>query len=157
MSSPRSQIAREPGSLKEAETALVKACGGLAKSAALTRVRESQLGRYIAPSEPDSHMPADVILSLEMHCQQPIVSGFIGMETQHMMLSLLDGRSAEVGTHLAQVGQETALLFKEFGASIADGTISPKEAGRIRAAVLRDMQALAALYGDLGRIIRGLS
>jgi hypothetical protein len=37
---------REPGSLKDAETALVKACGGLELAARLTRVRKTQMARY---------------------------------------------------------------------------------------------------------------
>lgn len=153
MSSPRFQIKRAPGSLKETEAALVKACGGLEKAAALTRVGDSQLQRYTAPGEPDCHMPADVVRSLEMHCGVPHVTSHLAMVTRHVLIDVSEGESAQAAGHLAKVGQETAELFKEFGTVIADGSISPREAGRLMQAVMRDMNALAALYGDLARLL----
>ena len=148
-------IERSPATLKGAEDELVKACGGLERAAALTRVRYSQMQRYTAPSDPDCHMPADVIESLELHCEQPIVTRFLALQTQHVLISVSEGASADTAVHMANIGQETGALFKEFGESIADGTVSTKEAAKLRAAAMKDIAALAALCGDLGRVQRG--
>lgn len=148
-------IERSPATLKGAEDDLVKACGGLERAAALTRVRYSQMQRYTAPGEPDCHMPIDVVESLELHCGTPIVTRFLALQTQNVLISVSEGASAETAVHMANIGQETGALFKEFGESIADGTITNREAARLSAAAMRDINALAALCGDLGRIHRG--
>lgn len=155
MSSPRFQIEREPATLKDAEAELVKACGGLDKASALTRVRPSQMQRYTAPSEPDCHMPADVIESLELHCGQALVSAFIGLQNNRVMIDVSPRAAADTTIHMALIGQHTGELYKQFGESISDGTITPKEAAKLRAAAMKDIAALAALCADLGRVQRG--
>lgn len=156
MRTPGTIIERPPGTLKEAESALVTACGGQEKAAALTRVRPSQMQRYTAPGEPDCHMPIDVVLALELHCGVPHVTRFLALETQHILVSMGETHSATATVHMASIGQETGALFKEFGESLADGTITPKEAGRLRAAAMKDINALGALCGDLNRVQRGV-
>lgn len=155
MKTPGTYIERTPATLKDVEAELVKACGGLDKASALTRVRPSQMQRYTAPGEPDCHMPIDVVESLELHCGQPLVTRFLALQTQHVLISVAEGASADTAVHMAMIGQETGGLFKEFGESIASGTISNREAARLSAAAMRDINALAALCGDLGRIHRG--
>jgi hypothetical protein len=100
-------------------------------------------------------MPIDVVESLELHCGVPHVTRFLALQTQHVLISVSEGSSADTAVHMAMIGQETGGLFKEFGESIADGTISNREAARLSAAAMRDINALAALCGDLGRIHRG--
>lgn len=155
MKHPGTYIERAPGSLKDAENALVTACGGQEKASSLTRVRPSQMQRYTAPSEPDCHMPLDVVLALELHCGVPHVTRFLALETQHILVDIGETETAPAAVHMANIGQETGALFKEFAESLADGSISAKEAGRLRAAAMKDIIALGALFGDLNRVQRG--
>lgn len=152
---PRTYIERMPASLKDAEAELVTACGGMEMASALTRVRASQMQRYTAPSEPDCHMPADVIKSLELHCGKPIVSSYLALKTGHVLIDTSARAAADTAVHMALIGQETGELFKHFAESIADGTITKKEAAKLQSAVKRDINALAGLYGDLARAIGG--
>lgn len=155
MNYPKPYIPREPATLKDAQTELVRECGGTEKAAALTRVSPSSMQRYTAPSDNECNMPVDVVLALEMHCGVPHVTRFLALQTQHVLVSVAEGSSADTAVHMALIGQHTGELYKQFGESIADGTISNREAARLSAAAMRDINALAALCGDLGRIHRG--
>lgn len=151
MNSPKPYIPREASTLKEAQRALVTACGGTERAAALTRVSPSQMQRYTAPSDADCHMPADVVESLEMNCGLPIVSRFIALQTQYVLVGVSPGQGADVAVHMAAIGQHTGELYRKFGETIADGTITAREASELEAAAFKDMNALAALVGDLRR------
>lgn len=154
MSSPRFQIPREPGSLKDAEAALVKACGGLDKASALTRVKPSQMQRYTAPGEPDCHMPADVVMALEMHCGQPVVTQFLALQAGGVFLPLpkhgVDRKSYM--RHLGAIGKDTGQLYSQACEALADGNLTSRERSKVRAESIKTICALTQFLGDLDAV-----
>jgi hypothetical protein len=164
MNFPKPYIPRDPGTLKDAQMALVCACGGSDKAAAAVvmtgrKMSGTQMHRYTAPDRGDDqqpcNMPADVIGILEAACGRPIVTQFLALKTHNVLLSVKGGKSADISEHMAIIGQETSILYQRFSESLKDGSIAADEAGMILAAAHRDLAALAALCGDLGRVQRG--
>lgn len=153
MSSPRFQIPRQPGTLKDAEAQLVAACGGIEKAAALTRVRPAQMHRYTAPSEPDCHMPVDVVLALEMHCQEPCVTRFLAFEAGQLLVDIDKGNSEEFATHLAAIGRDSGALYAEACTGLRDGTLTRKEAANVLREALKTVVSVSALVGDLKKYL----
>jgi hypothetical protein len=151
MSSPRFQIPREPGTLKDAASALVKACGGLEKASALTRVKPSQMQRYTAPGEPDCHMPVDVVVALELNCAQPLVTQFLALQAGGVLLRVPRGARSrrDYMRHLGAIGAKTGALYSHACEAIADGVLSLRERARVRGEALKTVTALVALIDDL--------
>lgn len=149
MKTPGTYLERQPGTLKDAEAALVTACGGMEKASSLTRVRPSQMQRYTAPGEPDCHMPVDVVLALELHCGVPHVTRFLAFEAQSIVVSVAKGDHASFNTHLSAIGRESGKMYAEACAALADGTMTPKEASRVETEALKTVTALSGLIGDL--------
>lgn len=141
---------REPGSLKEAEASLVKACGGLEAAAHLSRVKKSQLARYTDPGEADYHMPADVIRALELHCGVPHVTRFLAIEAGAVLIPLpRDGSRKACMKHLAGIGRDSGKLYGAACDALADGTLSGADRARVRSEAMKTMSALAALIADM--------
>jgi hypothetical protein len=142
---------REPGSLKDAEAALVKACGGLDRASALTRVKPTQMHRYTAPGEPDCHMPADVIAALELHCGAPIVTRFLALGTGSILVTVPGDRATGKSylRTLAKIGRKTGVLSGDACDALADGTLTGHERAAVRADAIETIAALSALLGEL--------
>lgn len=151
MSSPRFQIPREPGSLKDAEAALVKACGGLIRAAALTRVRKAQLHRYTDPSEPECHMPADVVVALELASGQPIVTQFLALQSAGVFMPLpkVGPEKKTYMAHLGAIGKDTGQFYAEACEALQDGSLSKKERAKVKAEAIKTIKALTEFLGDL--------
>lgn len=141
---------REPGSLKEAETALVGACGGIKRAAQLSRVEKSQMARYTDPACDDTHMPADVVRALELHCGAPHVSRFLVMAAGYVALKVpqKEDRKALM-RHLGAIGRKNGQLYGDACEALADGRLSPRERAKVRGEALKTITALSALVGDL--------
>ncbi len=140
---------RQPGTLKDAVTQLVAACGGLAKAAALARVRRTQIHRYTDPAEPECHMPLDIVLALETHCGDPIVTAFMAFESGALLVPLRAGQSEAFAGHLAKLGRETGRLYGEACGALKDGCHSKAESTKVEREALKTVEALAALIADL--------
>jgi hypothetical protein len=149
MRTPGTYIERQPVSLKDAETALVTACGGQDRAAALTRVRPSQMQRYTSPGEPRCHMPIDVVQALEMHCGNPHVTRFLAFQSQAVLVQFDKGDRAHVSGHLSAIGQKSGEMFGKACKGLADGTLSAKEAALVQAEAFKTITALSALIADL--------
>lgn len=151
---------REPGSLKEAESALVQACGGLPGAAKLLygRVRQAQIARYTSETEECEfvHMPADVIATLEAACGAPIVTRWLAMAARALLVPL-PGRGQETSylESLGRIGENSGELFRRITGALEDGVVTPREAGEVKAEAMKLSAALGVLIGRLNRAIDG--
>lgn len=155
MNSPGTYIERPKATLKEAYALLVKACGGFVRAAAASRVEKSQMERYTLEAYPDCHMPADVVMSLEMHCREPIITRFLALATGHVLLPTTAKDDAPLAQDLAFVGHEMARLFEKVAAAMADGKIQTAEAAQIEAVAMDGINALVSVVAETRRIRRG--
>lgn len=155
MNSPGRIKGRTPASLKDAYSQLVDACGGDVPAANIAQKSKSQIQRYTDESDPDCHMPLTVVLALEAACGDPFVSRFLAMQTQNVLVDVSGGTSGTPTQHMAVIGRDTGKLYQEFGESLADGTITTKDAAKLKAAAMKDIAALAALIGDLNKVQGG--
>jgi hypothetical protein len=140
---------REPGSLKQAVAELVARCGGQVRCSELCRVNKSQLHRYTDDSDENqfTHMPVDVVLVLERHCGDAIVTRFLAAE-QSAALILLSGAVEPYHLVLSRIGAETGKLFSEGCKNLASGKL-PANAGTMRLEALKIMAACSDLLRDL--------
>jgi hypothetical protein len=147
------QKPRMPGSLKEAVADLVAACGHQSDVASLVRVSRSQLNRYTDDSDENAsaHMPVDIVLALERHCGNPIVTRFLASNQARALvdINVTESRAA-YPLVLSRIGRETGRLFAQATAAMADGKLNERETGKVRREALALMAACACLLSDLG-------
>lgn len=141
---------REPASLKEAQAALVAACGGLDAAAGLSRVRRSQMARYTDPADDDTNMPADVVAALQLHCGQPIVSRFLDLAVGFVAVPVPKAESHDsLMKYLATIGKEQGELFKHACEALADGSLTRSEKAKVRGETMKAITALTAFLGAI--------
>lgn len=152
---------RTPGSLKYAQQRLVSAVGGLeaAEMVLEGRVKRGQIARYTSEIDDNLfvHMPADVIRTLERVAGCPIVTEFLAAEAGAMLVpvTMCESRAETYLAHLCAVGEKSGDLFRTMTTALADGVMTPSEAGENMAVVMRLTSALAVLYARLGRVRDG--
>ena len=147
---------RTPASLKDAYSQLVDACGGDVRAANIAQRSKSQIQRYTDEAEPDQHMPAPVILSLEAACGEPFVTRFLALATNHVLLATESKKDdAPLAQDLAAVGREMARLFEQVGAAMSDGRVEGGEAAQIEARAMDGVTALVSVIAETRRIRRG--
>jgi len=154
MANPGGYKPREYGTLKEAVARLVGRAGGLELGAERVRVGRSQLARYTDPAEPGTHMPVDIVLSLEAIAGDPIVTTHLAAAAGHALLPVMV--RADAGTlarDIARIGREMAELMSEYGASQADGAIDATEARRMLREIDEGFAALGTMRSHLQAIV----
>jgi hypothetical protein len=155
MNTPGRIKGRTPASLKDAYSQLVDANGGDARAALLAQKSKSQIQRYTDEAEPDSQMPASVVVALEAACNDPIVTRYMALATGHVLLSTSPADNSPLSQDLAAVGREMARLFEEVGAAMADGIVEANEAAQIEARAMDGVNALVSVIAETRRIRRG--
>jgi hypothetical protein len=143
---------RTPASLKDAYSQLVDACGGDVRAALIAQKGKSQIQRYTDEGEPDYQMPASVAIALEASCGDPIVTRYMALATNHVLLNTTAKTDAPLAQDLATVGREMARLFEEVGGALADGAIAPAEAALIEARAMDGVNALVSVIAETRRI-----
>lgn len=154
MNSPGRIKRRTPASLKDAYSQLVDACGGDVRAANIAQRSKSQIQRYTDEAEPDQHMPAPVILSLEAACGEPFVTRFLALATSNVLLATESKKDdAPLAQDLAAVGREMARLGDS--AAMADGQVDLPEAAQIEARAMDGVTALVSVIAETRRIRKG--
>ena len=143
---------RIAGSLKEAETALVAACGGLERAHQVTLISKSTLARYTDPQDEATHMPVHVVRALETHCGQPIVLEYLAACEGLQLVSVADPANADPTKLRARVGREGAQFIAAATAALGSASIDAGEAGRL----LSPAMTLAASMGMLSRVLTAI-
>lgn len=152
---------RTPGSLKDAQQRLVSAVGGLdaAEIVLEGRVKRGQLARYTSQIDDNlfTHMPADVIRTLERVAGAPVVTEFLAAEAGAMLVPVTtcESRAESYLAHLGAVGEKSGDLFRTMTGALADGVMTPVEAGENMAVVMHLTSALAVLYARLAKVRDG--
>ncbi|GAB4368192.1 MAG: hypothetical protein Kow00114_27320 [Kiloniellaceae bacterium] len=147
---------RAPGRLKDAVCDLVTACGGAPRAADVARVGRAQLFRYGDDSEENAgrHMPVDVVRALEGLCGDPVVTRFLAAEAGAVLLQVPPAAppGGDWSVRLSALAKETSDVFGRFAAALADGRISPREAGETIEEIDQAMTRLAELRCALRRV-----
>jgi hypothetical protein len=148
---------REAGSFKEAQQALIEAVGGLDRAVDILadRVQRTQLARYT--SDTDEHrltnMPIDIVARLESACGDLIVTRWLAAHGGALLLQLPPGTPAPFVRELCTIGKETGAFYAAANEALADGSMSPKEAGRVKRVCIRLATGLAAMLSRLDNVI----
>lgn len=149
--------AGQPGSLKEAQQALIAACGGLDRAASICAgmVGRSQLARYQSAAEEHEtiSMPMLVVDRLEAECGQPVVTAWFAHRRGGLFVQLPKGRPEPYLKHLCDISRKTGEMFARAHSALADGVVTPKEAGIWRREAMRLSCALGFLLGRLDQVI----
>lgn len=131
--------------LKAAQRDLISLCGGIERSAGLTSMSKSQVGRWNNPADVEI-MSVPAALLLEADCGQPLFTAVMaGLNGRR--LTDPDADAATAGNLLAshaEVVRTFAELMTQSAQSLADGSVSPAEAQAWDRALSQLEQAVAA-------------
>ena len=148
---------RAPGTLKAAENLLVYMCGGAPTAAKLLdgRVGPAQLQRYTDDSGEAAqvNMPVDIVLKLEAACENAVVTRYLAFAAHALLVPLPGGPDEPYLQHLCDIGQEVGEFFQTATGALADGVMTPKEAGDIKNKVMKLATELGVLLARLDRVI----
>lgn len=146
----RRGIERPVESVEAVTQRLIDACGGFRAAAAAARVGKSQLHRYTDPreTEGDAFMPADVILSLEMQCGDPIMTRYLAAWTAHALVDTGRTDAGDYSQQLTACVQAQADLTKAMLANAAPGEIHARARALVEAAAGLQHMAAADMEGD---------
>ena len=143
---------RLPGSLKEAETALIAACGGLEAAHRVTLISTSQLGRYTDPHDEFSHMPVHIVRALEVHCGQPIVLEYLAACEGLQLVRVAQPDVSDAKKLLVRALAECGRFVTSATAALGNGAVESGEAGKL----LSPAMTLAASMGMLTRVLTAM-
>lgn len=130
--------------IKQATRDLVRASCGIVAAGEIAHASRSEVSRWQSATDPDI-IPLAAVLALEAECGQPLVTG--AMARLHGMRLAGDGpaSAAAIAASHAQIMQHFARLMQDMAHALADGQITPSEAGSLR-----------RLGGDLARGVNEL-
>lgn len=119
-------------SLKDAETQLIRSCGGYDAATTKCRVSRTMLTRYAdRNANPNVHMPIDVVEALEAAAGQPIVTAYLA---EKLACHLVPNPKAEttpsdIHVNIAKTAEHASNLFREWANALADdGYVDADEA-----------------------------
>jgi len=133
--------------------ALVSACGGHKRSADLTGSSPTRIFACTDEQEPDKELKPSQIRVLERDCGQPLVTAFLAAAQGCALIPLEFDDDAPLATDMAQFGERVATVFSRYAAAMADGKLTPREAGELHDEILRVFGAGAAMLSDLEAVM----
>ena len=154
MSGPRMQIARTPGTLKAAEAALVTKAGGI-KSSCI--VGKSVLQQCTDEAHPDRHLSAHVIAELETLARDPIVTRYLALTQNQLLVPLHDEREGSLPLALSRITSETGKLLSEGAVALREKQCPPNEIAIIEGAALKVAAACGSLIAECRATREGAS
>ncbi len=146
---------RPKGTLKQATAQLIAACGGDTLAAEGLRVSRGTLFKYSdADGENASRfMPADIVRTLEDRCGEPVVTTFLAHAAGYVLKPLDTDAVSGLAEQVSRTAREVADVFAETSSALADGTVSPGEAGRIVAEVDEALARMSDLRAAAERLM----
>lgn len=154
---------RTPGTFKSVQRELVDLVGGIEAAEIILqgRVRRAQIARYTSQGDADllTHMPIDVVRTLERVAGAPIVTEFLATEAGAMLVPVTrcEQQAETYLSYLGAVGEKTGDLFRTMTGALADGVMTPVEAGENMAVVMHLTSSLAVLYARLAKVRDGVA
>jgi hypothetical protein len=139
--------------VKAAQRDLIKLCGGIERSAELTSISKSQIGRMNNPADGELMTLAAVVI-LEADCGQPVVTAVMAETNGRRLTDPEAERAAEVGVLSAHADlmRQNGELAYSMSVAIADGRVTPAEAQTIDRVAAKVAEANSELRAALAGI-----
>jgi hypothetical protein len=136
--------------IKAATRDLVKACGGVERSAEIAHVSKSEVSRWQVVTD-ESVLPIPAAVALENECGLPIVTTVMAeLNGRRLTDGVSEGGSAAaVAVRHAEVFRAAAELMAQGAQALSDGDLTPAEAEIYDRAASQLQQAIAPLRLDL--------
>jgi hypothetical protein len=135
MTRPTTETTRN--AIKTAFKRLVVLAGGVDAAATITRVGRTILSDYGVPQLPDRHVPADVLLDLEMIAGAPLVTEALASAQGFILLPVNVGEG-DVAEALARVSQSAGKTLSDGLQALRDGLPDAE-----RGVLIRDLTELS--------------
>jgi hypothetical protein len=135
---------RKDGTLKRAQADLVSAVGGLSRAADLINKGQSFVQECTDEAKPKVELKLSQVRALEKDCGQPIVTAFMALEANHVLVPIEFNSSAPLATDMVRLAEEVAFLFGKYAEASADGKITKQESAELKGKIDRCMSAMAA-------------
>lgn len=118
--------------VKAAQRDLIERCGGIERAVDITGFSKSQVGRWNNPNDPDL-MPVGAIRAMEADCGKALVTSVMAEANGRRLTDPEVERRADVSIMLAhaELMRQSAELSHTMAQAIADGHVSPSEAGQV--------------------------
>ena len=136
--------------IKAATRDLVKACGGVERSAEIAHVSKSEVSRWQVVTD-ESVLPIPAAVALENECGLPFVTTVMAELNGRRLTDGAEGggSAASVAARHAEVIRAAAELMANGVQALADGTLTPAEAEIFDRTAAEVQRALAPLRLDL--------
>jgi hypothetical protein len=136
--------------IKAATRDLVKACGGVERTAELAHVSKSEVSRWQVATD-ESVLPIAAALVLEAECGLPLVTTVMAELNGRRLTdgSSEGGSAAAVASRQAEVFRAAAELMARGAQALADGELTAAEAEIVDRAAAEVQRAIAPLRLDL--------
>lgn len=138
-----------PHTLKAATARLVRANGGITRSAKRIGLSASRV-QQLVDEKHRGFMAVNHVLDLELACGDMIVTGFLAHEQGASLMRLPQGAADHrLNVGMARVGETIAHLFGAYEAAVEDGLIPPRAIANLIRAVDDGLSRLSELRGSL--------
>ena len=141
--------------LKTAVRLIIQRLGGLEAAATCTRVGKSNLSEYGAPTHPDRHMPADVILDLETIAGEPIITAALARMQGYRLEPVTQRETGDLVTPVQRLMRGAADLSGQLLDALADNVITADERDAMLAIATQARQAADAVMAALNASHKG--
>ncbi|MCA3636886.1 MAG: hypothetical protein IOC54_14310 [Methylobacterium sp.] len=117
--------------IKQATRDLVLASRGVVAAGEVAHASRSEVSRWQCATDPDI-IPLAAVLALEAECGQPLVTGAMARLHGMRLSGEAPSSAAAIAASHAQIMQHFARLMQDMAHALADGQITPSEAGSLR-------------------------
>jgi hypothetical protein len=112
-------------SLKTAVKRVIAELGGLEAAATCTRAQKTRLAEYGAAQAPDAHMPADVILDLELTAARPLITEALCRVHGCLMIPVELPGEGDVARALQAVATDAGATLSDALRALSGGMSAP--------------------------------
>lgn len=135
--------------LKTAVRLTIQRLGGLDAAATCTRVGRSNLSDYGSLAHLDRHIPADVILDLELIAGEPHITAALARAQGYRLEPVAARQTGDVVTPAQRLMRAAAELSNQLLDALEDHSISPAERDGLMATAGLARQAADAVMASL--------
>ena len=135
--------------LKTAVRLTLHRLGGLDAAATCCRVGATNLQQYGSQAHPDRHIPADVILDLELIAGEPLITAALARAQGYRLEPVTARQTGDVVSPAQRLGRAAAELSAQLLAALEDHSISPAERDVLLATAGQARQAADAVMASL--------
>lgn len=132
--------------IKAAQRDLIRLCGGIERSAEVTSISKSHIGRMNNATDPEI-MPIPAVIALETDCGRAVVTSVMAGINGRRLTDPEEDRKAASSILSAYAGKQRAVaeLSMEVAQAMADGSFTPTEIAAADSKAARLQDAIADL------------